>query len=57
MPQVTLTPIATVRNGVTGPKHEGWEDVVSELVFDQKLAPALEGLDGFSHILVLTWLH
>ncbi|MBI2917963.1 MAG: tRNA (N6-threonylcarbamoyladenosine(37)-N6)-methyltransferase TrmO [Chloroflexi bacterium] len=56
MAHVTVTPIGFVHNSVTGPKHEGWEDVVSELVFDQKLAPALEGIEGFSHVLVLTWL-
>ncbi len=57
MQPITLTPIGVVHNEVTGPKHEGWEDVVSELVLAQELGAALDGLEDFSHVLVLTWLH
>ncbi|MBU0496000.1 MAG: tRNA (N6-threonylcarbamoyladenosine(37)-N6)-methyltransferase TrmO, partial [Chloroflexi bacterium] len=34
-----------------------WEDVTSQIVLDEAWAPALDGLDEFSHIIVLTWLH
>ena len=57
MPQITLTPIGVVHNEVAGPKHEGWEEVVSEIILAPVLRHALEGIEGFSHLLVLTWLH
>jgi len=57
MAEIRLEPIGVVRNQVTGPKHEGWEEVVSELVLAPELAQALEGVEGFSHVVVLTWLH
>ena len=33
-----------------------WAQVRSELLFRDEFVPALDGLDGFSHIFVLTWL-
>ncbi|MBI2887843.1 MAG: tRNA (N6-threonylcarbamoyladenosine(37)-N6)-methyltransferase TrmO [Chloroflexi bacterium] len=52
-----LRPIGLVRNGVPDPQPHGWEAVESELRLDPALAPALEGLAGFSHVIVLFWMH
>jgi len=35
----------------------GWEGVTSQIVVREELAGALDGLEGFSHIIVLFWLH
>jgi endonuclease-3 related protein len=56
-PDMTLKAIGFVRNQVTQPLRGGWEEVISEVVVDRRLSDALDGLEGFSHIVVLFWLH
>ena len=51
-----MEPIGWVRNEVADPDRHDWSRVRSRLVLRDDLAPALEGLDGFSHVLVLCWL-
>ena len=50
MDTVTLIPIGYVRNSVSDPTFHGWEDVESEVVIEERLEPALEGIEDFSHI-------
>ncbi len=57
MQQIILTPIGTIHNEITGPKRSGWEDVTSRIVIDEAWSEHLEGLEDFSHILVLFWMH
>ena len=52
-----VRPIGWVRNGVKAPRPGGWEAVESDLELDPEVAPALQGLDGFSHVIVLFWMH
>ena len=54
---ITLTPIGTVRNTVTEPTDTGWGQIESTIVLDEQWAGAFDGLDQFSHALVLTFLH
>lgn len=57
---IALRPVGVVRNGVRRPRalsHAGWERVESRIEVAPALAEALRGLDGFSHLIVLTWLH
>ena len=56
---ITLKPIGIVRNGVKQPPggDYGWGKVVSDIVVDRSLTEALDGLDEFSHIIVLYWMH
>jgi tRNA-Thr(GGU) m(6)t(6)A37 methyltransferase TsaA len=54
---IALRPIGVVRNGVRRPRPGGWEQVESRIEVEPGLAEALRGLDGFSHLIVLTWLH
>ncbi|HEY8836694.1 MAG TPA: tRNA (N6-threonylcarbamoyladenosine(37)-N6)-methyltransferase TrmO, partial [Dehalococcoidia bacterium] len=35
----------------------GWEGVESRIEIEHRLSEALRGIEGFSHIIVLTWLH
>ena len=59
LPDITLQPIGFVRNNVEqapGPGYP-WEDVVSEIVINNSLTDALDNLDEFSHIIVISWLH
>ncbi|MCS7206400.1 MAG: tRNA (N6-threonylcarbamoyladenosine(37)-N6)-methyltransferase TrmO [Dehalococcoidia bacterium] len=51
------TPIGVVRNGISEPQGVIWEQVTSEVVVDAQWEPALEGIEAFSHIWVIFWLH
>jgi len=56
--EFNLSPIGVVRNGIRG-RHKGdyWKTVISEVVIDADLDDALDEIEGFSHIIVLYWLH
>ncbi len=59
LPSVTFKAIGIVRNKVKqdpGGSYD-WQSVTSEIVIDDNLTEALDGLEEFSHIIVLFWLH
>lgn len=39
------------------PIHEGWDEVISELVVEHRFAAALDGIEDYSHLVVLFWIH
>ncbi len=59
LPDMTLKAIGFVRNEVKQPPGSGcnWGKVVSDIVIDDSLTEALDGLEEFSHIIVLYWMH
>ncbi len=54
---VSLRPIAVVRNNVIEPRPEGWENVRSDLIFRDDLTSALDGIDAYSHVIVIFACH
>ena len=58
-PEMKLKAIGVVRNGFPGPPtpRSNWEKATSEIVIDESLTEALEGIEDFSHIIVLFWMH
>lgn len=52
-----LAYIGVVRNAHKEPHWEEWSDEESEIVLREDLAEALEGVEGFSHLIVLFWMH
>jgi tRNA-Thr(GGU) m(6)t(6)A37 methyltransferase TsaA len=56
-PAMSLRAIGRVSNGIKQPIRHGWRDVVSEITINSELTEALDGLDEFSHIIVLYWMH
>ncbi|HUV52743.1 MAG TPA: tRNA (N6-threonylcarbamoyladenosine(37)-N6)-methyltransferase TrmO [Dehalococcoidia bacterium] len=54
---MTLEPIAVVRNEIKEMGKHKWEKVVSLLIFSPDLEEALDGLEKFSHIIVVFWMH
>ncbi len=56
MSQITLRPIGRVRNSIRHFKREGWESVISEIILDPHYSEALDGIEDYSHILVLFWI-
>ena len=57
LPGMSLKAIGVVRNEIKQPIRHGWREIVSEIVVNSNLAEALDGLDEFSHIIVLYWMH
>ena len=53
---ITLKPIGVARNKQK--QHFGdWNKVVTDLVINRNYQPALAGLTGYSHVIVIYWLH
>ena len=57
MAAAVFSPIGVVRNAVKEPQMGGWESVESRIVVRRDLADALDGLEGYSHVIVLFWAH
>ncbi|MFC1904666.1 tRNA (N6-threonylcarbamoyladenosine(37)-N6)-methyltransferase TrmO [Chloroflexota bacterium] len=59
LPSMPLRAIGIVRNGIEEKPdtHDWWTDIISDIVIDSRLTEALDGLEGFSHIIVLCWMH
>jgi tRNA (adenine37-N6)-methyltransferase len=53
---LTLTPIGVVRNEIKTPIVQGWGQIVSDLVLDEQYTEALDGLEDYSHVLVIFWM-
>jgi tRNA (adenine37-N6)-methyltransferase len=51
-----VTPIGSVKCAVTEMSEGGWGKIDSEIHLDPKYAGGLQGLAGFSHVLVLFFL-
>lgn len=49
--------IGVVYNDVKEPTDEGWGHVVSEVVLDETFSDGLDGIEQFSHLLILFWMH
>lgn len=49
--------IGTVKSPVTEAIDMNWGEVISEIVLEPEYAPGLLGLEDFSHLMVLTFLH
>ena len=57
LPAITLKAIGIVRNEIKETARRDWGKIISEIVIDRKLTEALDGLEEFSHIIVLYWMH
>ena len=54
--KISLEPVGFVQTDAVG-KQVRDKDVVSRIVFREELTEALEGVEEFSHLFVLFWLH
>lgn len=55
---MAIKPIGIVRNDIKETSKPGWEvGMVSELILDPYLEEFTEGLEEFSHIMVVFWMH
>ena len=54
---VQMEPIGKIRNEFEDSIPEGWEEALAHIVLDEEYLPALEGVEAFSHLIILFWLH
>jgi tRNA-Thr(GGU) m(6)t(6)A37 methyltransferase TsaA len=52
-----LEPIGSVRSPATEAGDEGWGDVVTEIHLRDDLAAGLQGIEQFSHLVVVFYMH
>jgi tRNA-Thr(GGU) m(6)t(6)A37 methyltransferase TsaA len=57
MKEIRLTPIGFVMSKTTEQVDENWGQVVSRIQLGPEFAGALKGLEGFSHAIIVTYLH
>nr|MBC7244816.1 tRNA (N6-threonylcarbamoyladenosine(37)-N6)-methyltransferase TrmO [Chloroflexota bacterium] len=50
-------PIGVIQNEFLDHVPEGWESALHRIIISEKWAPALDGIEAFSHLYVLFWLH
>jgi tRNA-Thr(GGU) m(6)t(6)A37 methyltransferase TsaA len=53
---LSLRPIGHVENSVAKGEHAVWEELESRILVDDQWAEGLQGLEKFSHIIVVFWL-
>ena len=51
--RIVYRPIGWVYNQVAGPRYSDWGDVISDIVLEDELSPALAGIEEFSHLMIL----
>ena len=52
-----VVPIGTVRTSAVEAIDEGWGDVESEIHIGEPFARGLEGIEQWSHVIVVYWMH
>jgi len=52
-----VTPIGYVRSAATAAADEDWGSVEARIVLEPALRPGLRGVEAFSHLVVVTYLH
>lgn len=54
---MNLEPIGVVKSPVKEPIDENWGQIVAEVQLADELAPGLAGLEQFSHLVVVFFMH
>lgn len=57
MQPIQITPIGSVRSQVSDSIDENWGKVISEIHLDKSLVAGLQGLEDWSHIVVIFQMH
>jgi tRNA (adenine37-N6)-methyltransferase len=53
---ITIKPLGKAKNSVSKPTLHGWKDVVTEIVIDKKYTKGLDGIEDYSHVIVVYWM-
>src|SRR3989344_4882827 len=53
---ITIHPLGYARNSIDKPMLPGWEKVVTEIVINEDYAKGLDGIEDYSHIIIVYWM-
>ncbi len=56
MEKIIIKPIGIARNDVEKSRFGGWDKVISEIILNEEYREALDGIDDYSHLIVLFWM-
>ncbi|MBI2075838.1 MAG: tRNA (N6-threonylcarbamoyladenosine(37)-N6)-methyltransferase TrmO [Candidatus Aenigmarchaeota archaeon] len=56
MKEIRLTPIGVVKNSVREPRFGNFKGEISEIIVKKEFAEALDGIDGYSHVIIVYWM-
>lgn len=54
--KITLKPLGKAKNNVLKPMLPGWKEVVTEIVIDKGYAKGLDGIEDYSHVIIVYWM-
>ena len=53
---IKIKPLGKAKNRVSKPMLPGWKDIETEIVIDKKYAKGLDGIENYSHVVVVYWM-
>lgn len=54
---ISIKPIGLVKNREKNQHFGNWSKIISNIVVNKKFAPALDGLEDYSHVVIVYWMH
>lgn len=54
--RIYLGPLGKAKNTAKKPALAGWKGLVSEITIDKRYAKGLDGITGYSHVIIVYWL-
>ena len=56
MEEICFRPIGVAKNDEKEPRFGSFSSVVSEIVVDEKFTDALNGIEDYSHVIIVYWM-
>lgn len=53
---IKIKPLGKAKNSITKPMLPGWKDVVTDIAIDKNYADGLDGIEDYSHLIVVYWM-
>lgn len=53
---ITIKPLGWAKNTIDKPMLPGWKDVVTDIVISKNYTRGLDGIEDYSHIIVIYWI-
>ncbi len=56
MKEIILRPVGFVKNNIEKPRFGNFADEISEIIVDEKFTDALNGIEDYSHVIIVYWM-
>lgn len=53
---IKIKPLGVAKNKILKPALSGWKDLVTEVVIGKKYVAGLDGIEDYSHVIVVYWM-